>query len=233
MKEDWCGRLSPRRSDFSLKNPCEREFNLPDASGDKTCSLPVKFQTRRLADMAQMPEDKMAAYLETRGPFLARVIAADLEYAAPGGINEPASHNTHKENIHSPDQQLPVDTTDTAPTVETDDDLKSLLFSMVTEITGFTRDSLDLDMRLLDDLNLDSIKAGELIAKALIATGLEGQLEPLDFANATLTQIHQKLVETQNQHRTGDSQAGGYRPVRNSNETGRISYRPFQGIFGC
>jgi acyl transferase domain-containing protein/acyl-CoA thioesterase FadM/NADP-dependent 3-hydroxy acid dehydrogenase YdfG/phosphopantetheinyl transferase len=178
-----------------IENPCEQEFDLPDPAGDKACSLPVKSPARLLADIAQMPLDKMAAYLETRGPFLARVIAADLEYAAPGGLKEPDSQETPPEKIQRPDRQLAADTTDIAPRAATDDELESLLFSLVTEISGFTRDSLDLNMRLLDDLNLDSIKAGELVAKALIAIGQEGQIEPLDFANATLAQIHQKLVE--------------------------------------
>jgi len=196
-----------------IENPCEQEFDLPHASGDKTRSLQLQSPARLLADMARLPHDKMVAYLETRGPFLARVIAADVEHAAGGGIKEPARHRTHEDKGHPPDQHLPADITDTAPKVETGDDLKSLLFSMVTEITGFKRDSLDLNMRLLDDLNLDSIKAGELVAKALIATGLEGQLEPLDFADATLAQIHQKLVELKTNTTQGTARQANFDPL--------------------
>ena len=181
-----------------IENPCERAFPLPDNSSARNQSRPEASPARQLADIAQLPHDKMAAYLEARGPFLARVIAADLECAPGDGLNDTGGRDTHKQNNHSSDRRLPADATDATdamPRAETEDDLESLLFSLVTEISGFARDSLDLKMRLLDDLNLDSIKAGELIAKALIATGQEGKLDPLDFANATLSQIRTKLVE--------------------------------------
>ena len=178
-----------------IENPCEQEFKLPDTAGDSACSLPVNSPTRLLADMAQLSQEEMAAYLEARGPFLARVIAADLEYAATGEFQNPVGHINQKENIHRPNRELPENTTGIASLAETDDDLETLLYSLVAEITGFAQDSLDLDMRLLDDLNLDSIKAGELVAKAMVATGLEGQLEPMDFANASLAHIHKRLVE--------------------------------------
>jgi len=178
-----------------IENPCEQEFKLPDTAADPAGSLPVDSPTRLLAKMAQLPHEEMAAYLEARGPFLARVIAADLQYATTGEFRNPARQITQKENIHRTHRELPENTTGISSQAETDDDLETLLYSLVTEITGFAQDSLDLNMRLLDDLNLDSIKAGELVAKALIATGLEGQLEPLDFANASLAHIHKKLVE--------------------------------------
>ena len=106
-----------------IDNPCERNFNYPAASGDRACSLPLKSPARLLADMAQLPHDKLVAYLEARGPFLARVIAADLEYAATDGIRKPDSQDTQKKNIQRPNRKLPIDTTETMPPVKTDEDL--------------------------------------------------------------------------------------------------------------
>ena len=43
--------------------------------------------------------------------------------------------------------------------------VQEALYGLVAEATGFSPDSLSRKSRLLDDLNLDSIKAGDLIAR--------------------------------------------------------------------
>src|SRR5262249_45873434 len=55
--------------------------------------------------------------------------------------------------------------------------------------TGFPRDSLTPDVRLLDDLNLDSIKAAELVAGAAKAAGVAGRVDPGGLANASLAEV--------------------------------------------
>ncbi|GAB1544098.1 hypothetical protein NUACC21_67740 [Scytonema sp. NUACC21] len=67
--------------------------------------------------------------------------------------------------------------------------LPELLFKLVEEQTGFSRETLSLNLRLLDDLNLDSIKASELVANAARQFGIGGQLDPSKLANATLSEI--------------------------------------------
>ena len=60
-------------------------------------------------------------------------------------------------------------------------------------MTGFPVESLDLDLKLLDDLNLDSIKATELIVETTETLGLEIDLDPSSLANATLAEIIEVL----------------------------------------
>jgi acyl carrier protein len=67
--------------------------------------------------------------------------------------------------------------------------VSDLLLRLVEKHTGFPQDSLNMDMRLLDDLNLDSIKAAEFVAEAAKSIRVEGQLDLSTFANATLAEI--------------------------------------------
>ncbi|MCA9401739.1 MAG: type I polyketide synthase, partial [Candidatus Omnitrophica bacterium] len=67
--------------------------------------------------------------------------------------------------------------------------LDQILIQEVQNLTGYDQDSIHLNMRLLDDLNLDSIKAGELIAEVAKKLNVAGQLDPSEYANHTLAQI--------------------------------------------
>ncbi|MCP4133525.1 MAG: SDR family NAD(P)-dependent oxidoreductase [bacterium] len=71
--------------------------------------------------------------------------------------------------------------------------VKNILLDLVAGLTGFDRDNLSADLRLLDDLNLDSIKAGELVANAAKMFDLDGQIDPSEFANSSLSDIAQSL----------------------------------------
>ncbi len=65
----------------------------------------------------------------------------------------------------------------------------NLLKSLIAEKTGFAPGAINEQMRLLDDLNLDSIKAGEIVATLGRELGVSGDVEPSQFANATLSEI--------------------------------------------
>ena len=45
------------------------------------------------------------------------------------------------------------------------------------------------DSRLLDNLNLDSIKAAELVSAVAVYFGVAGELDPAEFANNSLRDI--------------------------------------------
>ncbi|MDA8242428.1 MAG: SDR family NAD(P)-dependent oxidoreductase [Nitrospiraceae bacterium] len=64
------------------------------------------------------------------------------------------------------------------------------LLALVSRMTGFPIDSISLDHRLLDDLNLDSIKAGELVAKAIRLYHAPGTIDPSTLANSSLKEIY-------------------------------------------
>ncbi|UVA78729.1 type I polyketide synthase [Pandoraea commovens] len=65
----------------------------------------------------------------------------------------------------------------------------SVLLDEVSRVTGFDKSRLTPDARLLDDLNLDSIKAAALLAGIMRVTGVEGGGELVRLANATLQEI--------------------------------------------
>lgn len=74
-------------------------------------------------------------------------------------------------------------------------DMVQLLLTLVEEQTGFPQNTLSPDLKLLDDLNLDSIKAGELVADAAQKVGVSGELDPSALANATIAEIAQVLKD--------------------------------------
>jgi acyl carrier protein len=68
-----------------------------------------------------------------------------------------------------------------------------ILYSVVEKQTGFPVSTLQPEHRLLDDLHLDSIKSGELIAHVAQALGCAGSIDPLQLANARLDEIAKEL----------------------------------------
>ncbi len=78
---------------------------------------------------------------------------------------------------------------------ERQDDIASLLVDLTQRMTGFDKGSISLELRLLDDLNLDSIKAAELTGEAARILGVAGHLDPSQLWGKTLGQIRDRLQE--------------------------------------
>jgi len=75
-------------------------------------------------------------------------------------------------------------------------DIPNLVLEIAERATGFPRESLSLELRLLDDLNLDSIKSAELVAEVAGHLGVtQNGFEPAAFANATLADVAGALQE--------------------------------------
>lgn len=77
--------------------------------------------------------------------------------------------------------------------------VEQVLCGVIESLTGFEAATLKPEMRVLDDLNLDSIKASELVANATMHYGIAGELDFAPFANASISEIadaiRQKLEE--------------------------------------
>ncbi|MGZ5280504.1 MAG: acyltransferase domain-containing protein, partial [Pseudobdellovibrionaceae bacterium] len=69
------------------------------------------------------------------------------------------------------------------------EEVKEILLTTLTQITDFPKDVFKMNMRLLDDLNLDSIKAGEAITQVAATCQLESPLDPIQIANSNLDEI--------------------------------------------
>ncbi len=73
---------------------------------------------------------------------------------------------------------------------------KTVLISAIAQRTGFPPETLTDDLRLLDDLNLDSIKAVGVISETASAVGA-GEFDPGEYLNATLAEIVAVLEDCQ------------------------------------
>ncbi|MBD2360419.1 SDR family NAD(P)-dependent oxidoreductase [Anabaena minutissima FACHB-250] len=140
-------------------------------------------------------------YFSQRGSFLAQVIRADLQSLPQSTKHIHQPQPSVKANQHyivelptskpaivsSPVVQQPQAAPQIVaqPTI----DVEAILVDLVVKQTGYPAESIGLDAKLLDDLNLDSIKAGELVAAASKQCGVGGALDPSTLANATLKEV--------------------------------------------
>ncbi|MBW2737260.1 MAG: SDR family NAD(P)-dependent oxidoreductase [Deltaproteobacteria bacterium] len=180
-----------------IQNPCERPFDLSPADEASFChSLPEKAQDM-LSGIVNLSSNELEAYLETRGPFLAEFIQADMKYSVPfidkkGEADTEIEVEKIKPSVET--KAHDVSTPALKSKTVTREEMTSVLFSLVKDITGYPVDSLLPEMRLLDDLNLDSIKAVDLVMKAAKKTGLENEVDLAGNANATLSEIVDKMM---------------------------------------
>lgn len=183
------GRLvrpfSPVSEKKFIENPCERPFANIDLSPVTTVEGSIETLANQLPGLISLSEAEVLAYLKIRGPFLAQVIEADLKYPAP------ENHSWISE-LKNAQLSLEKNITDTSPDTVIST-IESTVFSHVGKITGYSIKSLTPQMRLLDDLNLDSIKAGDLIANIATALSTDTPAETLEFANATLEDIIERF----------------------------------------
>lgn len=156
----------------------------------------------------------LSGYFAQRGSFLSRAIRADLqtlpdltELNGAANQNSTATHNgsikAHQNGknttqtvqsliISNPTPQQEVQKQKEVIYQQTPD-VEKILVDLVVQQTGYPSESIGLNLRLLDDLNLDSIKAGELVAAATRKCSVAGQLDPSSLANATLKEVAEAI----------------------------------------
>ncbi|MFM6896195.1 MAG: phosphopantetheine-binding protein, partial [Microcystis panniformis] len=153
----------------------------------------------------------LSHYFSNRSQFLSQVIKADLQsyillkspktnlipFQSSDQVNKPINSNSHStvnstvnSNGHSTVNSKRIPETTVIPTNLT---VEKRLIELVAEKTGYPVASINLDAKLLDDLNLDSIKAGELVATAAKTFGVSGKIDPSALANATLQEVKQAI----------------------------------------
>ena len=159
-----------------ISNPCENltAFQYADNSIglNKEPSQPAALPFE-LPDLSQ---ETFRMYLQKRGSFLSEFIKVDMkhalsEYAAQQGDSLRQNESDEHLIMANPESDDSID----LPGIE-------ILFSLVEETTGFARETLTRDSRLLDDLNLDSIKSGDLIAQVFrkLRTFRRNRHRPMD-----------------------------------------------------
>jgi len=183
--------ISPSERLF-FENPCERPFDT-SAELEVSTGIPhLKSLESLFAGIGNISQEKIDAYLKTRGPFIARVIQADMDLAITDAQWQPIVKKP-------PSAEPDIPSVTEKDNWESDKEIDSILFDTLESITGFSRDTLTPDMRLLDDLNLDSIKTGDLLTRVAKSAGILGEIKPLDFSNVTLEDIIQNLTQARAQ----------------------------------
>ncbi|MGC0366321.1 enediyne polyketide synthase [Rhodococcus sp. 27YEA15] len=132
------------------------------------------------------PATALADYLTRRGGFLVDVIRADIGSAPVSPVEVvPVVAGVIDE------KRPPAATARLEPSVGSvaagSDSVEQQLVSVLASTTGFPVESISSDLRLLDDLNLDSISAAEAIAKIATRFGAT-DLDPAELANATVAE---------------------------------------------
>ncbi len=103
--------------------------------------------------MVGVSAQELGSYLSLRQDFLAKVIQADLQ-TLPALRAAPEAVGRSSADVAA----TPQDQSD-SPDAVVSDSIPEMLLELVAQRTGFPRDSLSMQRRLLDDLGLDSIKA--------------------------------------------------------------------------
>ena len=160
----------PAKRKTFVVNPCETLA--PDASMDtERDSVAVTEVGPVLAEAFNgVPDALVSRYLASRGAFVNRVVQADLAFWDPE--SRPGLGEGDARSISAEEPLL----------------VKEILFQLVADVTGFPKESLSMESRFLDDLNLDSIKAGDLIARFARTCGVAFP-DPALLANASLGEV--------------------------------------------
>lgn len=181
-----------------IENPCERPF----AEGGQAlpaASTEIGALDNVLAALAQMSSDELALYLKQRGPFLAKVIQADLKYPLPAL----ALTSVPPPRLNLAPMPTPAATALARPAAKLTP--TTILCQLIQAATGFPPASVALSSRLLDDLNLDSIKAGDIIVEFATQCGVGGKLDPHQFTSATLQEVIDAVTPLMPQDNAGEA----------------------------
>ncbi|WP_298036314.1 type I polyketide synthase [uncultured Desulfuromonas sp.] len=176
-----------------LVNPCERPVPEPETPLALSGGLPAGL----------LPADGDPAifsdYLQRRGEFLSDLIALDFKHQSGDQPVRPAA---------SPGKaaKAPAAATKTEPEVVDQESALQMAIDWIVQRTGFSPEFVQSEKRLRDDLNLDSIKAGELVLTLSRAMGKQAPLDPGVLANASIVDLVTELGGHQQAAQEGDEE---------------------------
>ncbi len=191
----------PASDRIFIENPCEHQFQVsaitPSLELSSSQDLAGSIPTNGSSVSPQVVSQAVFDYLSQRGKFLAEVIRADLQTLPflPVSDNNAVNNNNvtiQESRVPTPpiaDEAKPKTTVEARRNFKKTEIIEELLIDRVVQRTGYPRESITLQARLLDDLNLDSIKAGELVATVAKECGVAGEIDPSSLANAPLQAV--------------------------------------------
>nr|WP_315190481.1 SDR family NAD(P)-dependent oxidoreductase [uncultured Albidiferax sp.] len=170
----------PAKNLSFIVNPCERPFERAVAS-----PLPGLQASSQPPVPLQVDGIDMAQYFAHRSGFIADVIRADLRSSQSAAT--PVLHRAAAADA-------PISATALPPKASAQG-IHAGVLQLAATATGFALDQIGLEMSLLDDLNLDSIKASALIAEAYALGGVAGDFDNTATFDLTLALLAERVVK--------------------------------------
>ncbi len=166
-----------------IANPCETPFEEIELPSEA-----VGFGiSNQLSQLTELSPQAFSNYLNVRAPFVAEMIKADVQHWPSD--SEATFGDTLKDQALTDADSANPDGQSQTETGEGEQSIEDALLEKIIQETGFTKESIPLSARLLEDLRLESIKAGEIIGATAAKYGVAGVVEPPELANSTLTEI--------------------------------------------
>jgi len=168
----------PARELYFVTNPCEYPFSEESIAAIE----PLSAHNSDVSDLfTDIPSEQLNAYFKQRKNFISDVIKSDIKTFPEIKLTDVLRNDTLASGV-----PVEISVSDTTSTLE-------LLLKLATEMTGFPRESLNGSMHLLDDLNFDSIKAGELIFAAATQLHITNEVDPVMLAGSPIEGIARYL----------------------------------------
>jgi len=204
-----------------IENQCEKPFVVSNEDKTSMSNFKDSNESDELINL-------LSRYFSSRGNFLAQVIQADLQ-------NSSLLFNWNKNNIKNIPEQANLSKSLQKERVEPQTSavthpinnaiseetacFQEIIVDLVVEQTGYPREIIDLQARLLDDLNLDSIKSAEIVSQAAKKIGVQGELDPSSFANATLIEVADALKQLSKSQKQQEDTSKDIASVENKEST--------------
>ncbi|MBN1117973.1 MAG: SDR family NAD(P)-dependent oxidoreductase [Bacteroidales bacterium] len=165
-----------------LVNPLERPLPVDIQSSDSNLDFN---SVNSVFDFTGITGDAFSSYLSKRGEFLKEFIQVDMKHFHDSLVQPVFVEEKTKTNASGNIKLAVIEPGLANRSVS----FASSLYSKLEEATGFPTDAFKDDMKLLDDLNLDSIKAGTLISSLSKEFSVAGKINASNYANANIKQI--------------------------------------------
>ena len=160
-----------------VANPCEYPFSEDSLKKIEFLNIP---EGRGIDIFTDIPSDQLTDYMKKRKTFISDVIKSDMKSLSE--FESKAMVCTAITDVVLPETKVTNHRVESISTLDT-------LLNIASEMTGFPRESLNGSMHLLDDLNFDSIKAGELVTSAAEALNITKEVDPVMLAGAPIEGI--------------------------------------------
>ena len=161
-----------------IVNPCERPIEI---SAEEMVVQEKSLPGNILPDIDDA--SKLENYLAERGEFIKQFIELDFRHFTGEEVKSKPSVKTPKNNSKKVDGD------------KTDLNITEFAIDWIVQRTGFPKSSVSPEMKLRDDLNLDSIKVGELVFMICKKLNRKAPADPSAFANARLDKLI-SLIQT-------------------------------------